>query len=86
MNIITVCKNVIASNNKKNWIDPDPVIRVSETKSGQAIGRSNYLEIMDHWGMPVAWIEVTTDGKPIVKCGAKVAIKTLYPVQFEKSL
>ena len=31
---LSVCKNVIQSNNKRGWIDPDPTIRVSNTKSG----------------------------------------------------
>lgn len=32
-NFISVYKNVIASNNKRNWVDPNPAIQVSKTKS-----------------------------------------------------
>lgn len=80
MSVITVCKNVIASNNKKGWINPEPAIRCATTKSGKVFDRGNLVNIHDSKGNVVATIESTTDGKPIVKCGAKVAIFTKYPV------
>lgn len=74
MTVITVCKNVIASNNKRGWVDPDPAIRVATSKSGKVTGRYHSLVIRDPDNGIVARIESTIDGKPVVKCGAKVAI------------
>lgn len=78
MNYISVCKNVIASNNKKGWTDADPAIRISITPSGKVVGRAHTLAIMDAFGNEVARIVSTQDGAPVVKCGAKVAIVTVY--------
>jgi len=81
MNYISVCKNVIGSNNKRNWIDPDPSIRVSNTPSGKVQKRAHKLAIKDAEGNTVATILSTTDGKPVIKCGAKVAIITEYEIE-----
>lgn len=79
MNYISVCKNVIASNNKKNWQSPDPAIRVSNTPSGKVTHRAHTLAIKDKDGNVVAKIVSSQNGEPVVKCGAKVAIITEYP-------
>jgi hypothetical protein len=81
MSYVSVCKNVIASNNKKQWIDPDPTIRVSNTPSGKVTQRANAIEILDKDGNVVAELVATTDGKPVIKCGAKVALITKYDVR-----
>lgn len=81
MSVVTVCKNVIASNNKRKWIDPDPSIRIANTKSGKVIDRKDVVNIVDKDGEVVATLESSTDGKPLVKCGAKVALFTKYKVQ-----
>jgi hypothetical protein len=78
---LSVCKNVIASNNKRGWEDPDPAIRVSRTKSGKAVLRGHTVAIMDADGREVARIVSTQDGKPVIKCGAKVGIITDYDVE-----
>ena len=80
MNFISVCKNVIASNNKRKWVDPDPAVRVSRTKSGKVVGRYHELGIVDADGNVVAKVISTQDGNPVIKCGAKVAIITEYDV------
>lgn len=80
MAILTVCKNVIQSNNKKGWVNAEPAIRIANSKSGKAVGRSHSVSILDKNGDAVAEIVTTKDGKAIVKCGAKVAIFTKYPV------
>lgn len=80
MNFISVCKNVIASNNKRGWKDPDPTIRVSRTKSGKVVDRANKIGIIDRNGKIVAILAATTDGKPIISCGAKVALITEYDI------
>lgn len=80
-NYISVCKNVIASNNKKNWKDPNPSIRVSNTPSGKVQKRAHTLAIKDKNGETVARIVSTQDGKPVIKCGAKVAIITEYETE-----
>lgn len=74
MEYISVCKNVIASNNKKNWQDPQPAIRVSKTAKGNAFKRAHRLAILDKNGNICAEIISSTDGLPVLKCGAKVAI------------
>jgi hypothetical protein len=84
MSIITVCKNVIASNNKQGWKDPSPAIRISKSSGGAATGRAHEVAIMDKAGNVVATIQSTMDGQPIVKCGAKVAITTVYPARVIK--
>jgi hypothetical protein len=81
MSYVSVCKNVIASNNKKQWVDPDPTIRVSNTPSGKVTQRANSIEILDKDGNVVAELVATTDGKPVIKCGAKVALITKYDVR-----
>ena len=81
MPYISVCKNVIASNNKRDWKDPEPAIRVSNTPSGKVSGRGSRVNIMDRNGEIVATVISTTDGKPVIKCGAKVAVITEYPVE-----
>lgn len=81
MSTITVCKNVIMTNNKKNWINPLPPIRIGKTNSSKAEYHAFEIIIKDHSGKEVGRIKTTRDGKPIVKCGAKVAIETTYPVE-----
>ena len=78
---VSVCKNVIASNNKSNWTNPQPPIRVSKTASGKATTRQFEVGILDANGNVVATIKSTKDGKPIIKAGAKVVIQTVYPVK-----
>ena len=78
MSFISVCKNVIASNNKRGWVDPDPAIRVGNSRSGKAVQRAHTLAILDAEGNEVARILSSADGKPVLKCGAKVAIETKY--------
>lgn len=80
-NFISVCKNVIAGNNKRNWVDPKPAIRVSKTKSGPASNRAHTLAIKDGEGNIVARIISSQDGKPVLNCGAKVAIITKYETE-----
>lgn len=80
MNIVTVCKNVIASNNKRGWRKPDPAIRIARRKNGKATDHAHDIAIKDRRGNIVALILSSQDGKPLVKCGAKVAIFTEYPV------
>jgi len=84
MSYVSVCKNVIASNNKKNWEDPDPTIRISNTPSGKVVGRGLEIAIKDSQGNIVAKLLSTSDGKPVIKCGAKVALVTDYPVEVLK--
>lgn len=80
-NMISVCKNVIASNNKRNWKDPDPAIRVSNTKHGKVQKRAHTLAIKDKDGNIVATVVSTQDGEPVIGCGAKVAIITEYETE-----
>lgn len=75
-----MCKNVIASNNKRGWKNAEPAIRVANTKSGKVVDRGFSVLVLDKQGVAVAEIVTTKDGSPIVKCGAKVAIFTKYPV------
>ena len=84
MNYVSVCKNVIAGNNKKNWCDADPAIRVSSTPSGKVIARAHTLLIKDKDGNVVARVVSSQDGKPVIKCGAKVAIITEYPTEVQE--
>lgn len=77
MQYISVCKNVIAQNNKRNWVDPDPAIRVCDTPSGKATQRAHTLHIYDEGGNLVARVLSSKDGKPVLKCGAKVAIEVI---------
>jgi hypothetical protein len=79
-NYISVCKNVIMSNNKRGWEDPDPAIRVSTSPSGKAVDHCFEAGILDENGKIVARIITTKDGTPVLKSGAKVAIVTEYPV------
>lgn len=81
MSFISVCKNIIQQNNKRKWEDPEPPIRVANTKSGKATFRCFEVDIVDGDGNVVASILTTKDGKPILNCGAKVAITTIYPVR-----
>lgn len=83
-NYISVCKNIIASNNKCNWKNPDPAIRVSKTPSGKVSARAHELGIYDSNGNLVARVVSTTDGKPVIKCGAKVAIITEFETKILK--
>ena len=80
-NYISVCKNVIAANNKRGWVDPDPAIRVSHSASGKVQKRGHTLAIKDAQGNIVAEIVSTQDGNPVIKCGAKVAIITKYDTE-----
>lgn len=77
-NYVSVCKNVIMSNNKKGWIDPEPTIRVSRTPSGKVTNRAHEIGIVDGEGNIVARMLATKDGNPVIKCGAKVALITEY--------
>ena len=81
MNYVSVCKNVIASNNKRGWVQPLPAIRVSNTPAGGVTGRAHTLAIKDADGNIVARIVSTVDGNPVIKCGAKVAIITEYETE-----
>ena len=81
MNFISVCKNVISSNNKNKWVNPQPAIRVSNSRSGKVTKRAHTLEIKDIDGETVAWVYSSTNGEPVIKCGAKVAIVTLYETE-----
>jgi len=80
MNYISICKNVIMSNNKKNWVDPMPPIRVSKTPAGKVTTRSTHIGIVDKHGNIVARVVSTTDGKPVISCGAKVGLITEYDI------
>lgn len=80
MSYVSVCKNVIAANNKKGWQNPEPAIRVSKTASGKVIARAHVIEIFDKDGNVVGKLISSTDGKPVIKCGAKVALVTKYGV------
>lgn len=81
MSFVSICKNVIYSNNKRKWTNPDPAIRVSKTKSGAATQRAHTLAIKDKDGNIVATVVSTQDGQPVVACGAKVAIITEYDTE-----
>jgi hypothetical protein len=80
-NYVSVCKNAIATNNKRGWVKPDPAIRVSTSKSGKATARGHTVAIKDAQGKIVARIISTQDGNPIIKAGAKVVIVTEYPTE-----
>ena len=80
MSYVSVCKNVIAQNNKKGWKNVEPTIRVSNTPSGKVVERAHSVGIVDKEGNIVARLSATQDGLPIIKCGAKVALITDYPV------
>lgn len=80
MSCVSVCKNIIASNNKKGWINPDPTIRVSKTQAGKVVDRAFNIGIVDKDGNIVARLLSTKDGNPVIKCGAKVGLMTDYPV------
>lgn len=81
MAYICVCKNAIQANNKKKWEgDLQPAIRVSNTPSGKVTLRSNAVGIVDSMGNIVAKVLTSTDGKPIISCGAKTAIITEYDI------
>lgn len=77
---LSVCKNVIASNNKRKWIDPAPTIRISDTKSGCAVDRAHRVGITDADGNIVAELVATKDGQPVISCGAKVGLITDHDV------
>jgi hypothetical protein len=81
LNFISVCKNIIASNNKRDWSNPDPAIRVSKSAGGKVSHRAHTLAIKDKDGNIVAKIVSSQDGKPVIKCGAKVAIITEFPTE-----
>lgn len=80
MNFISVCKNVIASNNKKGWKDPNPSLRVSRTPCGKVVKRAHQVGIVDENGKIVARLISTIDGRQVISCGAKVALVTDYDV------
>jgi hypothetical protein len=81
MSYISVCKQVIQQNNKRGWKDPQPAIRVSKTASGKASARGHIVCIKDSEGNIVARIVSSSDGKPVTKAGAKVAIITKYDAE-----
>lgn len=78
---VSVCKQVIQRNNKRGWVDPDPAIRVCNSPSGKATQRAHTLAIMDAEGNVVATVYSSKDGKPVLKCGAKVAIVCEYETE-----
>jgi len=80
MSFVSVCKNVIAANNKHQWRDPDPTIRISNTPSGKVVARAHEIGIVDASGNIVARLLATKDGKPVIKCGAKIALVTDFPI------
>lgn len=80
MSFVSVCKNKIAQNNKRKWVDPEPTIRVSRTPSGRVVHRTHSVGIVDKEGNIVAKLLATKDGEPVIKCGAKVALITDYDV------
>lgn len=80
MSYVSVCKNTIGTNNKKGWVCPAPTIRVSNTPSGKVTARAHTVGIVDANGNVVARLVATKDGKPVIKCGAKVALITEFPV------
>ena len=80
MSVLSVCKNVIAWNNKRGWLDSRPPIRVAKTLMGKPVDHVYEIGIVDSKGDVVARLISTQDGKPIVKCGAKVAVVTEYDV------
>lgn len=73
---VSVCKQVIAANNKRGWVKPEPAIRVGRSKSGPAISYHHDLGITDASGNIVARIVSSKTGERVLKCGAKVAIIT----------
>ena len=81
MSMISVCKQVIAQNNKRDWVNPAPAIRVSNTKYGKVTQRAHTLAIKDSNGNTVAKVVSTQDGNPVIGCGAKVAIITEYETE-----
>lgn len=66
------------ANNKNNWSCPKPAIRVSKSVWGKADQRGFEVQILDKNGEVAATVLSSEDGKPILKCGAKVAIKAPY--------
>lgn len=80
MSFVSVCKTVIAQNNKNGWLDPKPSLRVSRTPSGKVTHREHSVGIVDAAGNVVARLVATQDGKPIISCGAKVALITEHDV------
>jgi len=80
MSCVSVCKNIIASNNKRGWRNPLPTIRVSKTPSGKVSARAHTIGIVDKNGVVVAKLVATKTGKPIIKCGARVALITNYDI------
>lgn len=81
MRFISVCKNVIASNNKRGWEDPSPAVRVANTPSGKVTSRAHTLAIKDSFGNIVARVISSQDGRPVISCGAKVAIVAEYDTE-----
>ena len=67
-NYVSVCKNVIASNNKRGWVNPDPTIRISHTAKGEAKSRAHSIAIKDKDGNVVGKLIATQDGQPVLKC------------------
>lgn len=80
MSYVSVCKNIIAQNNKRGWKDPSPTIRVSQTPSGRVVNRAHGVGIVDKNGTVVARLIATQDGNPVISCGARVALITNYDV------
>lgn len=81
MNYVCVCKNSIQANNKKKWEgELEPTIRVSRTPSGKVTCRSNRVGIVDSLGNVVATLESSSDGKPLISAGAKVALITEFDI------
>ena len=79
-NFISVCKNDIGRNNKNNWVDPVPTIRVSSAKHGKVLMRTFLAGIVDRDGNVVAEVVCNRDGSLVVGCGAKTGIITQYSV------
>jgi hypothetical protein len=72
---ISINKHRIACNNKNNWVNPLPCIRVSKTKSSKG-EYCFYAGIQDEEGNIVAEVIQSNDGAPLLNCGAKIVIKT----------
>lgn len=78
MHWVSINKHRIAKNNKGKWVDPVPCIRISDGKNKPPISYVSDLLVVDEGGRPVAWLVTTSTGEPVLKCGAKVALVTLY--------
>jgi hypothetical protein len=74
----------ISTTRLHGWVDPKPSIRVSGAKYGKVLRRAHELDILDKDGNVVATVISSTDGEPVIGCGAKVAIVTKYDTEVRK--